>query len=146
MKTLAGGVAVVTGGGRGIGAATARALSDAGLNVVVAARNRDQIERQTAELVALGRQARAVVCDVTSEASVEALSREAAELGPVAVLVNNAGAAASMPVVRTSLEDRRPTRTYASSCHPMLNLGNFRARPERLGPREDKPPLPERRS
>jgi NAD(P)-dependent dehydrogenase (short-subunit alcohol dehydrogenase family)/enamine deaminase RidA (YjgF/YER057c/UK114 family) len=72
---------------------------------VVAARHRDQIERQTAELVAMGRQARAVVCDVTSEASVQALSREAAELGPVAVLVNNAGAAASMPVVRTSLED-----------------------------------------
>jgi len=42
---------------------------------------------------------------VTNEASVQALSREAAELGPVAVLVNNAGAAASMPVVRTSLED-----------------------------------------
>jgi NAD(P)-dependent dehydrogenase (short-subunit alcohol dehydrogenase family)/enamine deaminase RidA (YjgF/YER057c/UK114 family) len=73
--------------------------------VVLAARNRDQIERQTAELVAMGRQAWAVVCDVTSEASVQALSREAAELGPVAVLVNNAGAAGSMPVVRTSLED-----------------------------------------
>jgi NAD(P)-dependent dehydrogenase (short-subunit alcohol dehydrogenase family)/enamine deaminase RidA (YjgF/YER057c/UK114 family) len=105
MNYLAGRVAVVTGAGRGIGAATARALADAGLSVVVAARNRDQIERQTAELMATGRQARAVVCDVTSEASVQALSREAAELGPVAVLVNNAGAAASMPVVRTSLED-----------------------------------------
>jgi NAD(P)-dependent dehydrogenase (short-subunit alcohol dehydrogenase family)/enamine deaminase RidA (YjgF/YER057c/UK114 family) len=98
-------VAVVTGGGRGIGAATARALADAGLSVVVAARTRDQIERQAAELVATGRQARAVVCDVTSEASVQALLSEASELGPVAVLVNNAGAAASMPVVRTSLED-----------------------------------------
>jgi NAD(P)-dependent dehydrogenase (short-subunit alcohol dehydrogenase family)/enamine deaminase RidA (YjgF/YER057c/UK114 family) len=105
MNYLAGRVAVVTGAGRGIGAATARALADAGLSVVVAARNRDQIEWQTAELMATGRQARAVVCDVTSEASVQALSRDAAELGPVAVLVNNAGAAASMPVVRTSLED-----------------------------------------
>lgn len=105
MNTLAGRVAVVTGAGRGIGAATARALADAGLSVVVAARHRDQIERQTAELVALGHGAKAVVCDVTSEASVQALSREAAELGPVAVLVNNAGAAASMPVVRTSLEE-----------------------------------------
>ncbi len=103
--TSPGRVAVVTGAGRGIGAATAPALADAGLRVVLAARNRDQIERQTAELVAMGRQAWAVVCDVTSEASVQALSREAAELGPVAVLVNNAGAAGSMPVVRTSLED-----------------------------------------
>jgi NAD(P)-dependent dehydrogenase (short-subunit alcohol dehydrogenase family) len=105
VNSLAGQVAVVTGAGRGIGAATARALAEAGLSVVVAARSRDQIERQTAELVAMGRQARAVVCDVTSEASVQALSRAAAELGPVAVLVNNAGAAASMPVARTSLED-----------------------------------------
>ena len=105
MNTLAGRVAVVTGAGRGIGAATARALTDAGLSVVVAARHRDQIERQAAELVARGRRTKAVVCDVTSEESVLALSREAGELGPVAVLVNNAGAAASMPLVRTSLEE-----------------------------------------
>jgi NAD(P)-dependent dehydrogenase (short-subunit alcohol dehydrogenase family) len=98
-------VAVVTGAGRGIGAATARALAAAGLDVVLAARTRDQIERQRAELAAMGRQARAVVCDVSDEASVAALAREAGVLGPVAVLVNNAGAAASMPVVRTSLED-----------------------------------------
>jgi NAD(P)-dependent dehydrogenase (short-subunit alcohol dehydrogenase family) len=98
-------VAVVTGAGRGIGAATARALADAGLDVVLAARTREQVERQTAELAARGRRAKAVVCDVTSEASVEALSREAAELGPVGVLVNNAGAAGSMPLARTSLDD-----------------------------------------
>jgi 3-hydroxybutyrate dehydrogenase len=105
VNTLAGRVAVVTGAGRGIGAATARALADTGLSVVVAARNRDQIERQAAALVALGHEAKAVVCDVTSEASVQSLARDAAQLGPVAVLVNNAGTAASMPVVRTSLED-----------------------------------------
>jgi NAD(P)-dependent dehydrogenase (short-subunit alcohol dehydrogenase family) len=101
----AGRVAVVTGAGRGIGAATAKALADSGFSVVLAARSRDQIERQAAELVAQGRQATAVTCDVTSEASVEALGREATELGPVAVLVNNAGAAASMSVARTSLDE-----------------------------------------
>jgi NAD(P)-dependent dehydrogenase (short-subunit alcohol dehydrogenase family) len=105
MTSLAGRVAVVTGGGRGVGAATARALADAGLSIVVAARNRDQIERQSAELVALGHRAKAVVCDVTSEASVLALAREADDLGPVTVLVNNAGAAGSTPLVRTSLEE-----------------------------------------
>jgi NAD(P)-dependent dehydrogenase (short-subunit alcohol dehydrogenase family)/enamine deaminase RidA (YjgF/YER057c/UK114 family) len=105
VKAPAGRVAVVTGAGRGIGAATARALADTGLSVVLAARHRDQIEQQAADLVALGHGAKAVVCDVTSEASVEALSREAAQLGPVAVLVNNAGAAGSMPLARTSLED-----------------------------------------
>ncbi len=105
MNTPAGRVAVVTGAGRGIGAATARALADAGHSVVLAARTRDQIERRATELAAMGRRAKAVVCDVTSEASVQALAREAAELGPVAVLVNNAGAAGSMPITRTSLED-----------------------------------------
>jgi NAD(P)-dependent dehydrogenase (short-subunit alcohol dehydrogenase family)/enamine deaminase RidA (YjgF/YER057c/UK114 family) len=98
-------VAVVTGAGRGIGAATARALAEAGLDVVLAARGRDQIERLASELATAGRRSRAVVCDVTSEASVAALAREAAEAGPVAVLVNNAGAAGSMPLGRTSLEE-----------------------------------------
>jgi NAD(P)-dependent dehydrogenase (short-subunit alcohol dehydrogenase family)/enamine deaminase RidA (YjgF/YER057c/UK114 family) len=105
VKSPAGQVAVITGAGRGIGAATARGLAEAGLAVVLAARRREQIERQAAELIAIGRRARAVVCDVTSEASVESLSREATELGPVAVLVNNAGAAGSMPLVRTSLDE-----------------------------------------
>lgn len=105
MSLPAGGVAVVTGAGRGIGAATARALADAGLTLVLAARSRDQVERQAAELAVRGRPARAVVCDVTNETSVAALAREAAELGPVSVLVNNAGAAGSMALVKTSLEE-----------------------------------------
>jgi NAD(P)-dependent dehydrogenase (short-subunit alcohol dehydrogenase family)/enamine deaminase RidA (YjgF/YER057c/UK114 family) len=105
VSGASGRVAVVTGAGRGIGAATARALADAGLDVVLAARTRAQVERQAAELAARGRGAKAVVCDVTSEDSVEALAREAAELGPVGVLVNNAGAAGSMPLARTALDD-----------------------------------------
>ena len=98
-------MAVVTGAGRGIGAATARALAEAGWKVVLAARSRDQVERQAAELAASGREATAMVCDVTSEASVEALARGSAELGPVGVLVNNAGAAASTPLTRTPLDE-----------------------------------------
>ncbi|HEY8256386.1 MAG TPA: SDR family NAD(P)-dependent oxidoreductase [Gemmatimonadales bacterium] len=105
MSGVAGRVAVVTGAGRGIGAAIARAMGEAGFHVVLAARTRDQVERQTAELQALGRKARAVACDVTSEAGVDILFREASELGPVGVLVNNAGAASSSPVARTSLEE-----------------------------------------
>lgn len=105
MSGLAGRVAIVTGAGRGIGAATANALAEAGCRVVVAARSRDQIERTRSELAAAGHTALAVVCDVTSEESVAALARSAVTLGPVAILVNNAGAAASMPIVRTSLEE-----------------------------------------
>ncbi|HET8624800.1 MAG TPA: SDR family NAD(P)-dependent oxidoreductase [Gemmatimonadales bacterium] len=98
-------VAVVTGAGRGIGAATARALADAGFIVVVAARSRDQIDREAAELTARGHRASAIVCDVIDEASVSALAGKADALGPVSVLVNNAGAAASMPLTRTSLDE-----------------------------------------
>jgi NAD(P)-dependent dehydrogenase (short-subunit alcohol dehydrogenase family) len=98
-------VAVVTGAGRGIGAASAHALAAAGFSVVVSARSRDQIERVAAELTAMGKRAWPVVCDVTSEESVLALFRQAAEFGPVAVLVNNAGAAASMSVIKTSLNE-----------------------------------------
>ena len=105
MSAPTGSVAVVTGAGRGIGAAISRALAEAGLDVVLAARTREQVERQAAELAARGTRTKAVVCDVTSEASVEALSREAVALGPVGVLVNNAGAAGSMPLARTSLDD-----------------------------------------
>ena len=105
MKSAAARVAVVTGAGRGIGAASARMLAAAGFSVVVSARSRDRIERVSSELVAMGKRARPVVCDVTSEESVVALFREAAEFGPVAVLVNNAGAAASMSVIKTSLDE-----------------------------------------
>jgi 3-hydroxybutyrate dehydrogenase len=103
--TTAGGVAVVTGAGRGIGAATARLLAETGLGVVLAARTQEQVARQAGELVAAGHRAMAVVCDVTSETSVEALAREAGGLGRVDVLINNAGAASSMPLARTSLAD-----------------------------------------
>jgi NAD(P)-dependent dehydrogenase (short-subunit alcohol dehydrogenase family) len=105
MSGLVGRVAIVTGAGRGIGAATARALAAAGCKVVVAARTQDQIARTAADLVAEGHIATAVVCDVTSEASVATLAERAAALGPLAILVNNAGTAASMPIVRTSLDD-----------------------------------------
>lgn len=104
MSGITGKVAVVTGAGRGIGAATARALAEGGCRVVLAARTREQIERLAAELAAGGHTAKAVVCDVTDEPSVTALAREAVDLGQVVVLVNNAGAAESMPLARTSLD------------------------------------------
>jgi NAD(P)-dependent dehydrogenase (short-subunit alcohol dehydrogenase family)/enamine deaminase RidA (YjgF/YER057c/UK114 family) len=105
MSSTKGRVAVVTGAGRGIGAATARALADAGFGLVLAARTREQVERVAGALSAAGHRSKAVVCDVTSEASVESLAREASALGTVAVLVNNAGAAGSMPLARTTLDD-----------------------------------------
>jgi 3-oxoacyl-[acyl-carrier protein] reductase len=80
---LDGKVALVTGGGRGIGANVARALAGDGWSVVVAARSRDQIERVAGEIGG-----RAVELDVTSRESVE---RAIEEVGPVELLVANAG-------------------------------------------------------
>ncbi len=100
--------AVVTGGGRGIGAAVARALSAAGAAVLVAARTRAEVERVAAELRAGGGAAHAAVCDVTDPQSVEALARAAeGALGKVDILVNNAGVATSAPVRALALEDWR---------------------------------------
>ncbi len=103
---LAGRVAVVTGGGRGIGAAVARALAEAGARVVVSARSSGQIEGVARDLVAAGREARAHPCDVTSEESVSRLLGFAeTELGPVDILINNAGVASSAPLRSIDLEE-----------------------------------------
>jgi NAD(P)-dependent dehydrogenase (short-subunit alcohol dehydrogenase family) len=91
----------VTGGGRGIGAAVARALADAGARVTVMGRDKTPLQ-QTARALPI---AQAIRCDVTDETKVAAAFAEAAQaFGPVAILVNNAGAAESAPFVRTSLE------------------------------------------
>jgi NAD(P)-dependent dehydrogenase (short-subunit alcohol dehydrogenase family) len=93
--------AVVTGGGRGIGRAVARALAEEGAAVVVSARSTQEIEAVAAELVANGHTAHAVTCDVADEASVKSLAEAAAKLlGTVDVLVNNAGIAPTSGAVQ----------------------------------------------
>ena len=104
--TLAGRGAVVTGGGRGIGAAVARALAGAGARVLVAARHNDAVEAVAAELRRSGHDAWAAPCDVTDAGQVAALERTARErLGTVDILVNNAGTSSSAPVQRIQLEE-----------------------------------------
>ncbi len=103
---LAGRGAVVTGGGRGIGAAVACALAEAGAAVVVAARTADEIERMASGLRGRGARAWAVACDVTVETSVRSLGVEALGLlGSVDILVNNAGASSSSPLQRITLAE-----------------------------------------
>ena len=100
--------AVVTGGGRGIGAAVARALAAEGAAVVVAARTLAEIERVAAELRAEGHKAVAVPCDVTDELAVRALGESArTSLGHVDIVVNNAGEASSAPVAKLAPADWR---------------------------------------
>jgi 3-oxoacyl-[acyl-carrier protein] reductase len=90
--TLAGRVAVVTGGSRGIGRAIAIALAARGADVAVCYREREDAGQETAALVrAQSVRAFAGQCDVSDEASVgEFFTRVRAELGPIDILVNNA--------------------------------------------------------
>jgi 3-oxoacyl-[acyl-carrier protein] reductase len=92
---LAGRVALVTGGSRGIGRAVALALAEAGADVAVNYRERADDAEEVAGLVrAMGRRAIAVAADVSEDAAVAGMvARVEAELGPVGVLVNNAGIA-----------------------------------------------------
>ena len=81
------GVALVTGGGRGIGANIARELADAGMRVAASARSRDEVEAVAEETGGL-----AVVADVSQRADVERMVSEVeSELGPIDLLVANAG-------------------------------------------------------
>jgi NAD(P)-dependent dehydrogenase (short-subunit alcohol dehydrogenase family) len=99
--SLAGRHALVTGGGRGIGAAIATVLRTAGAKVTLLGRNQARLQDTAATLP----MARAIRCDVTDEAAVGAAFAEARQtFGPVTILVNNAGAAESAPLARTSLD------------------------------------------
>ena len=97
---------MVTGGSRGIGRAIVAALVGEGWNVAVAARDPRQAGGVAEELRAgSGVSVLAVALDVTDATSVEtACARTAAELGPVDVLVNNAGIAESAPFGKTTVE------------------------------------------
>lgn len=99
-----GGHALVTGGGRGIGAAISQTLTAAGYRVTALGRTPTPLE----ELVRAGDAQAAVTADVTDEAALLAALAEAADrLGPISILVNNAGAAHSAPFARTTADDFR---------------------------------------
>jgi NAD(P)-dependent dehydrogenase (short-subunit alcohol dehydrogenase family) len=100
---LDGRVAVVTGGNRGLGFAFARALGEAGARVAIAARDGGRNAEAAAALGAL-----AVELDVTDPASVAAMAeRVTGELGPIDVMVNNAGACFHRPALEVPDEEWR---------------------------------------
>ncbi|ORB30503.1 SDR family NAD(P)-dependent oxidoreductase [Mycolicibacterium parafortuitum] len=90
--TFAGGVAVITGAGSGIGAGLARHAATLGMTVVLADIDATAAARLRAELVDGGTEALDMVCDVRDSDAVEALAeRVYRDVGPVRLLVNNAG-------------------------------------------------------
>ncbi|MBI4588780.1 MAG: SDR family NAD(P)-dependent oxidoreductase [Candidatus Rokubacteria bacterium] len=100
--TLRGRVALVTGGGRGLGREIALALAREGLAVVVAARTRSQVDDTAAAVRRLGVETLALTLDATDAGAIAAGVRAVTDaLGPMDVLVNNAGIAESAPFVKT---------------------------------------------
>ena len=107
LFSLAGDVAVVTGGGRGIGEGIARTLAAAGARVVVAARREEEVEAVARRIRDDGGQAIAIATDVTDDAAVDALAVAAKkEFGALTIWVNNAGGSpARLPLTELSRAD-----------------------------------------
>jgi len=102
MQALAGKVAIVTGASRGIGAAAALALAEAGASVVLAARSKAQTEAHVAKINATGK-ALAIECDVSDYEACQRLVHETVgHFGPPDILVNNAGVIEPISTVATS--------------------------------------------
>jgi short-subunit dehydrogenase len=92
MKDMRGTTAVLTGASRGIGVHIARALAKQGVNLSLAARSEPELEQVRTEIAAMGVKTIVTRCDVTSAADRAALlERTQTELGPVDILINNAG-------------------------------------------------------
>ena len=110
LLDFTGRVAIVTGGGTGIGAATARLLASHGADVVIASRTADELERMAVEIAdATGRRCLAVPTDVKVEDQVVRLVERTVEaFGRLDVLVNNAGGTRMGPL------DEIPTRGWDS--------------------------------
>jgi NAD(P)-dependent dehydrogenase (short-subunit alcohol dehydrogenase family) len=132
---LEGRVALVTGGGRGIGRAIALGLAEGGADVAVNYRRDEEAAAATVkEIEALGRRSRAYAADMSSPAEVEAMAAAAvADFGFVDILVNNAGIASRGRSVADTdaVEVDRLLRTHAVGAHVACRavLPSMRARP-----------------
>jgi NAD(P)-dependent dehydrogenase (short-subunit alcohol dehydrogenase family) len=97
--SLDGRVAIVTGGGTGIGRGCAVVLADHGADIVLAGRRREPLEKAAAEIEARGRRALVVPTDVTDVGQCQQLvERTLAGMGKLDILVNNAGGASTKPI------------------------------------------------
>lgn len=93
---------VVTGGAKGIGRATVARFAESGDRVIALGRDRQALAELEAELGGEAASLQTIACDVSDEAAVEACFEQ---IGPVEVLVNNAGIGESAPLPRTTLLD-----------------------------------------
>src|SRR3712207_6723621 len=97
---LAGKVALVTGGSKGLGKAMARGLAEAGADVLISSRHEDELKAALADILAgTGRKGAYAVADMTQRDQVRQLAETALErMGRVDILINNAGSNAPEPI------------------------------------------------
>src|SRR5437868_2005516 len=121
-KKLSGKVALVTGGSRGIGAGSARALADEGADVAISyVASPDKAEAVVAELKAKGVKARAFKADQASSVEVEQLVKDVAkQFGRLDILVNNAGVIAGAPVDDANADTEAFDRQDAINVHGVV--------------------------
>jgi NAD(P)-dependent dehydrogenase (short-subunit alcohol dehydrogenase family) len=121
-KSLTGKVALITGGSRGIGAASARALADEGANVAISyVASADKAEAVVNELKAKGVQARAFKADQASTVEVDQLVKDVAKhFGRLDILVNNAAVAVNGPVDDPNADTAAFARQDAINVHGVI--------------------------
>ncbi|OMC41728.1 short-chain dehydrogenase [Mycobacterium sp. GA-1841] len=114
-------VAIVTGAGRGLGAATALAFAEAGADVLIAARTETQLEEVARQIAETGRRAHIVVADLAHpEATAELAAAAVDAFGKLDIVVNNVGGTMPAPLLNTSTKDLRDAFTFnVSTAHAL---------------------------
>src|SRR6478752_3456331 len=106
-------VAVVTGAGRGLGAAIAVAFAEVGADVVIASRTQSELDAVAAQIRDTGRRAHVVVGDLAHPDATAGLAAAAvAEFGRLDIVVNNVGGTMPGPLLNTSTKDFRDAFTF----------------------------------
>ncbi len=106
-------VAVVTGAGRGLGAAIALAFAEVGADVVISSRTRSELDDVAEQIRALGRRAHVVVADLADTDATAALAQTAAdEFSRLDIVVNNVGGTMPNLLLNTSTKDLKSAFTF----------------------------------
>ncbi|MHB1208781.1 MAG: SDR family oxidoreductase [Acidimicrobiales bacterium] len=122
---LDGKVAIITGAGRGIGAASALALAECGADVVIASRTQSDLDRVSDQVKSTGRRAFAVAADLNDLSAVRSLAEVAREqFGRVDIVVNNVGGAIPLPFFDTTPEYLEEAFHFNVSTAHALNLAS----------------------
>lgn len=113
MFRLDGQVAVVTGAGRGLGAAIAVAFAEVGADVVISSRTESELESVAGQIEAAGRRAHVVVADLAQPEKTAELAAAAADaFGRLDIVVNNVGGSMPNTLLTTSVKDMRDAFTF----------------------------------